>query len=163
MKQYNTKRIGIEILELLWSYYLLKHEQPVTDDAISNMRSMKIIQLLTNDIILRLCKFRDKDSRSSSFNQLLKQEKKSNDQSQIATLSGKVKQFREITKNIERHRNSYVAHLSKMGNEHLSPLAELKEAINLAVELADLFSKEKNQYTIEGIDLRRMLNEGEIA
>lgn len=163
MKPDRAKIIGFEIIEILWSYYLLKRELPVFDNAISNLRSMKIIQLLTNDIILRLCKFRETDSRSLSFDQLLKQEKKSGDENLYETLNSKIKQYRTITQNIENHRNSYVAHRLKRGNEHLRPPTELKEAIKLAVELIDLFSRETNQYMVEGIDLRCELDEKEIA
>jgi len=165
MKRHGLEKTGFEILELLWSYYLLRQEPEVSDDPVSNLRSMKIIQLLHNDIILRLCKFRDKDPRSLSFDQLLKQEKKSNDNSnsKLKTLTDRVKKYRDLTKNIENHRESYVAHLSKRGNEHLKPLAELQEAIKLALELTDDFWGEENQYKIEGVDLRIILNRNNAA
>lgn len=163
MKRHGLEKLGFEILELLWSYYLLRQETKVSDDPVLNLRSMKIIQLLQNDIILRLCKFRDKDSRSLSFDQLLKQEKKSNNNSRLKTLTDQVKKYRDLTKNIENHREAYVAHLSKRGNEHLKPLAELQGAIKLALDLTDCFWGEENQYEIGGVDLRIALNKNNAA
>lgn len=66
--------MGLEMLETLYSYYLLRAVSPETEssDALTNMRKMKFAQLLTNDIILRLCKFRDDNSMSLSFDQVNK-------------------------------------------------------------------------------------------
>ena len=62
------------MLDLLYSHYLLKSVsvEPESEDALGNMRRIKMAQLLTNDIILRLCKFRDDDSRSLSFDRVYK-------------------------------------------------------------------------------------------
>jgi hypothetical protein len=61
--------LGLEMLETLYSYYLLRtvSSEPEANDALINMRRMKFVQLLTNDIILRLCKFRDDNSMSASM------------------------------------------------------------------------------------------------
>lgn len=163
MKRHGLEKLGFEILELLWSYYLLKQELEVSNNPLSNLRSMKIVQLLHNDIILRLCKFRDEDSRSLSFHQLLKLKRESIDDSKLNVLTDKVKKYRNLTKNIENHRDCYVAHLSKRGNEHLKPVAELQEVIRMALELTDDFWGEENQLKIEGVDLRIFLNRNNAA
>jgi len=57
MKKLHTiaeeQSLGIEMLEILYSYYLLKSlsYELESDDALDNMRRMKMVQLLTNDII----------------------------------------------------------------------------------------------------------------
>jgi hypothetical protein len=66
--------LGLEMLETLYSYYLLRavSSEIESRDALTNMSRMKFVQLLTNDIILRLCKFRDDNSMSLSFDQVNK-------------------------------------------------------------------------------------------
>lgn len=147
--------LGVEILEILWTYYLLKQQVPNYDDTFSNLRENKFIQLLVNDIILRLCKFRDKDSRSISFEQAKKKlEKKNKVKSQNQYLDKILKKYRDHTINLEKHRDSYIAHLSKRDRIHLKPTIEIFTAIKMAVQIVDSLCGEKNAYRLEKIDLR---------
>ena len=152
------QKVGFEILEILWSFYLLIREHSDSDNRLENFKRIKMVQLLTNDIILRLCKFRDKDSRSFSFDQLLKDVKKSGNQERLKKLTEKIKKFREQTKNIQRHRQFYVAHLSKQSRQDLRPITELRPVIKLAVEITDDFCEDTNQYEVGGINLRESLD-----
>jgi hypothetical protein len=150
--------LGVEMLEILYSYYLLKSlsQEPESNDPLSNMRRMKITQLLTNDIILRLCKFRDNDSRSLSFDQvnkaLRKREAKRN---RVAGLEDMIKEYRSLTLNLENHRNAYIAHLSKRDSDHLKPMVELANAIGLALKITDRLCGVKNSFKVLDLDLRQ--------
>lgn len=144
-----------EILEILLAYYFLKQQSPNYDDSLSNLGVLKFMQLLHNDIILRLCKFRDKDSRSISFEQVKKKlEKKTENKNRYPHLDKMIKKYRELTINLENHRNSYIAHLSKSDKVHLKPTTEILTAIKMAVKIADDLVGAKNNFRVENIDLR---------
>ena len=146
------------MLEILYSHYLLKSvfEEPESDDALSNMRRIRIAQLLANDIILRLCKFRNDDSRSLSFVQVLKAlRKREATQNRVDGLENMIKDYRRITRNLESHRDAYIAHLSKQDRSHLKPTVEVVTAIGLALEITDRLCGEKNSYRVFDLDLRQ--------
>ncbi|MCB9106563.1 MAG: hypothetical protein H6633_20305 [Anaerolineales bacterium] len=150
--------LSVEILDILWSYYLLQTlpYELDSDDRLENLRTLKFIELLIGDIILRLCKFRDNDSRSLSFEQAIKDlRKRSATKGRVEGLEPVIKKYKVTTQNIENHRNSYIAHLSKRDRTHLKPTSEIYEAIQLAVQIVDTLSGEQNSYSIEGIDLRK--------
>ena len=150
--------LGIEMLEILYSYYLLKSlsYELESDDALDNMRRMKMVQLLTNDIILRLCKFRDHDSRSLSFEQvyktLRKREAKKNRVDGLETI---ISEYRSRTNNLENHRNAYIAHLAKRDRNHLKAPVDLVAIIGRALTIIDQLCGGKNSYKILNLDLRQ--------
>lgn len=72
------QRLCLEVLELLSSCFVKdRPPMPEFDDSLKNLESVKIHLLAQNDIILRLCKFRDTDPRSVSFDQVLKARRRS--------------------------------------------------------------------------------------
>jgi hypothetical protein len=152
------KHLLMEVLEILWSCYLwqmLPYELE-SDDPIKNLRASKFNELLISDIILRLCKFRDDDSRSLSFEQVVKNlRKRSVTKNRVEDIEPLIKEYKTITQNIENHRNTYIAHLAKRDRTHLKPPSEIYEAIRLAVNITDKLSGDQNAYSIEGTDLRK--------
>lgn len=153
-----VQRLSLEVLEGLWSYYLLQTlpSELDSDDTLKNLRTLKFIDLLIGDIILRLCKFRDGDSRSLSFEQVVKNlRKRSATKGRVEDLESLIKTYKATTQNIENYRNAYIAHLSKCDRTHLKPTSEIYEAIQLAVRITDELSGKQNSYSIEGIDLRK--------
>ncbi len=149
--------LALEALELLVSSYFFKGKIPDSNNIIENFETMKFIQLLHNDIILRLCKFADDDSRSWSFAQALKKiRKRSNFKIPEEELSIKIKKYREIIRNIANHRNAYIAHLSKRDRTFLKP-PDLFPLIKMAVEILDDLSGKRKTYKFLDIDLRQEL------
>ena len=139
-----VQHLSLEMLEILWSYYLLQ-ALPSTldsDDPLENLRTLKFIVLLQGDIILRLCKFRDNDSRSLSFEQVVKDLRtRPATKDRVDGLEPLIKKYRAITQNIENHRDTYIAHCSKRDRTHLKPQIEIYEVIRLAVQITDLLSE----------------------
>lgn len=155
-----VQHLCMEVLEILWSYYLLQTlpSELDSDDPLKYLQMMKFVGLLTNDVILRLCKFRDDDSRSLSFKQVFKDlRKRSATSARAENLESMIKRYKSVTQNIENHRNTYIAHLSKRDRTHLKPPIEIIEAIHLSIEITDALSDSQNSYIIEGIDLRKTI------
>lgn len=149
--------LGLEMLETLYSYYLLRAVPSETEssDALTNMRMMKFAQLLTNEIILRLCKFRDDNSMSISFDQVNKVlRKRAAKKERLDGIENKIKEYKRLTHNMENHRNAYIAHLSKRDRNHLKPPFEMFDAINLALQITDQLCGEKVSYPVLNVDLR---------
>lgn len=151
-----VQRLGTEILEILYSAYLLRHQAFNSGNTLSNMRETKVTSLLVNDVIVRLGKFRDDDNRDWSFRQAAKAlKKKSSMASRAALAEPLIEKFIEKSKRLEDYRNLVVAHLPKRGTGHLKPLTDLFDLVLLAVQVVDALSGEINVYRIEHIDLRR--------
>jgi len=149
--------LALEALDLLVSFYFFKGKIPDSDNIIENFETMKFVQLLHNDIILRLYKFADDDSRSWSFAQVLKKIRKRSDiKISEEEISIKIKKYRELIRNIENHRNVYIAHLSKRDRTFLKP-PDLFPLIKMTIEILDDLSGEKNTYKFSDIDLRQEL------
>jgi hypothetical protein len=150
--------LGLEISEILWSFYLLQKlpAEPESDDAYENMKRLRFAQLLINDVILRLCKLREDNPNSICFPQVLKTLKKrvaSKERAEL--LKTEVKRYTTLTQNLERHRNTYIAHLSKKGKGHLKPPTQMLEAVTLAVRITDVLSGGKNSYRFLDVDIRK--------
>ena len=154
--------LGIEMLEILHSYYLLQtlSDPAESDNALENMKRMKFIQLLADDIILRLCKFRDDNSMSLSFVQVVKAlRKRVAKRGRVDGIETQIKEYKRLTHNLENHRNAYIAHLSKRDRNHLRPTLEIVKAILLALDITDKLSGDENSYRLFDIDLRRAVSE----
>lgn len=119
------------------------------------MKTMKLIRLLADDIILRLNKLRDKRRDCLGFSQVARALERD--------INAKLAQFETITENLNAHRNTYIAHQSKGSREHLSPPVEMLEAIRLAVEIGDDLSGDRNQYKMLETDLRAEVLGGQTA
>lgn len=146
----------LEMGEILWSFYLLKRTRVDSDDALENMRSVWFGSLLSNDIILRLCKFRDNDSRSLSFEQVWKiLRKRASTKERAASLESKIKDFKVQTQNLENHRDAYIAHLSKRDHTHLKPTTEILDTILLALQIIDGLCGEETSYKVLDVDVRK--------
>jgi hypothetical protein len=148
-------RLCSEVLELLWSCYLWKTVSIDSEDALENMKALKFVQLLVNDIILRLCKFRETDARSLSFDQVFKElRKRAASKDRVTGLETELKEYRRRTINLENHRDTYIAHLSKRDHTHLDPPVEILDTIRLAVRISDILAGSRNAYKVLNIDLR---------
>ncbi len=160
----NEARIGFALLELLWSYYILLGLIPESDNLIENLKTMKVVSLLTDDIILRLCKLRDNDGRTLSFNQLSRHCSQGiADRARERDIRAKIRRFRGLTENLENHRNSYIAHLSSEPRSHLSPTTEIYDALREALEIWDILKGEVVSYKIVDLDLRIEIFKSEAA
>lgn len=145
-----------ELLELLCTCYFRRmHPLPDYDDPVKNMECLKIHDLFMNDIILRLCKFRDTDSRSISFEQVLKQHRKRLDTNTYEEIKQLILKYRALTKNIEAHRDTRIAHLAKRDTTHLKPPFEMEEAVRMAIDIGDRFAGNREEYKLLDIDLCR--------
>jgi len=152
------QRLSLEMLELLSSFYYLQRVsvEAESDDMLDNMGRMKFIQLLMNDIILRLCKFRDESSMSLSFIQVLKAlRKRATTKQRVEDVEPEIKTYNQLTSNLDNHRNTYIAHLSKRDRAHLKPTVELSDAILLALQITDKLCGGRNSYKVHDIDLRQ--------
>jgi HEPN superfamily AbiU2-like protein len=150
------KQLGLEVLDLLWSYSLLQSWSMADTDCLVQMKSVTLIRLLSDDIILRLCKLRDDDTRSISLSQVVKHLRKRADSAdRAAAVERRLAEYRRLTENLERHRDTYIAHRSKRDKEYLRPPVEMLDAIRLAVALVDELSGMPERYEICGVDLRR--------
>jgi hypothetical protein len=149
------RRLCVEVLEILWSYYLLKQQTCDSDISFENMKAMKFVQLLGNDIILGLCKFRDKDSRSLSFDQVFKElRKRAASKGYVKDIETKMAEYRRLTLNLQSHRDTYIAHLSKRDHAHLNPPTEMLATIRMAVQITDALVGSRNSYKVLDVDLR---------
>ena len=134
---------------------------PDSNDPLENLKTIRFVQLLINDITLRLCKFRDDDTRSLSFDQVYKVlRKRSASADRVTGLDQEIARYRQLTKNLENHRDAHIAHLSKRGGGHLKPLIEICDSIRMAVTITDKLSGGPNTYNLLDIDLRAELEKG---
>lgn len=155
------ENLGIEMLEILYSYYLLQGAslEEGSDNALDNLRRVRFVQLLINDIILRLCKFRDDSSMSLSFIQVTKAlRKRVVKKERVDGIEAEIRKYNLLTQNLENHRNTYIAHLSKRARTHLKPTVEISDAVTLALQITDRLCGRKNSYKVLDIDLRQVLS-----
>ena len=149
------QEISLEILEILQSFYFLKRERPDSDDVLENLRTLRCIRLLHDDVVLRLSKLAEDDPRSWSFIQAFKKLRKRSAHTFVdATIDRQIKKFRDLIRPIRDHRDSYIAHHSKRDRTHLKP-PQLLTAIRLAVEFTDALAELEVSYWLDDIDLRK--------
>src|SRR6266851_9422648 len=147
-------QLCVEMSEILFDFYLLRSLSPDSNDPLENLKAIRFVQLLINDITLRLCKFRDDDTRSLSFDQVYKVlRKRSASADRVTGLEQEIARYRQLTKNLESHRDAHIAHLSKRGRWHLKPLVEIHDSIRMAVTITDKLSAGPNTYKLLDIDL----------
>ena len=145
----------VEMSEILFDYYLLKRVNPDSDDALENMKTNRFGGLLIDDIILSLCKFREDDTRNVSFEQALKAwRKRAESAAYVDGVVDEIKSYRQITKNLDGHRQARIAHLAKRGGAHLKPTTEMRDAIVLALKIVDTFSGVATSYHVLDVDVR---------
>jgi hypothetical protein len=147
--------VALEVLDILWSTYLLRHHVTGSEDPVEAMRSLKILELLTNDIVVRLCKLRDPDAKSMGFPEALKAlGTKPTRHQEAARLAERLAEYVRLTSNLNELRNARVAHLAKRGTVRVEPLVEMYDAVKLAVEITDGLLGERCVYQIANLDLR---------
>lgn len=147
--------LTVELSEILWDFYLLKQPIAESDSIVENMTQLRFKDLLIASLILRLCKLRDTDTRSLSFDQTIKSlRKRAASASRVVGLEPQVKQYRKLTENLEKHRDIRIAHLAKTGRGRLKPIVEIGDAVRLAVKIVDIISGFPVGYSAFGIDLR---------
>jgi len=152
-----TRRLALEALEVLVSAYYLAElgRSPPADDADTNLRNIKFLQLLLNDIVMRLGKFRDDDNRSWSFREVAKYlSKKKAYAARAAAATQAIATYAQKTKKIEDFRNRSIAHLTKQGPAGVSLPLDVMEAIRLAVAIVDTLAGERNRYILGTVSLR---------
>ena len=151
-------RLGVELLDILLSCYLLRFPPEPSTDSLAQLRELKVISLLSNDVILRLGKFRDDDNRSWSFTQAAKALRKKSSTSRLAAAAEPIiEEFLQCTKRLEDYRNLSVAHIAKRGAGHLQPLTDLYRIVGIAVRVVDELSGGKQLYTAFEINLREQV------
>lgn len=153
--QSEEELLGVELSEILWDYYLLRQPMAEFDTVIENMTQLRFRQLLIASLILRLCKLRDTDTRSLSFDQTIKSlRKRPASASRVVGLEPQIKRYRTLTENLEKHRYTHVAHLAKSGRGCLKPTVEIEDAVRLAVRIVDTMNGNPVSHRAFGVDLR---------
>jgi hypothetical protein len=144
-------RLASEMLEVLWSYYLLSTNTLGSEDPVEAMRSLKIMALLSDDLLLRLAKLGETRRDTWNFAQVVKQFP---NLTQRSALQRRVAEYQHLIVGIAGHRNRRIAHTSKASPATLEPTAEMLQAIHLAVDLVDEITGIRNTYEVAGLDLR---------
>lgn len=148
------EHIGLVLLGMLKSYHYLLCERPDSDNAHGNMKLIHFIELLHDDIALRLCNLAEDKSRSWGFAQAFKKlRKRSNIDLDEDRISRKIKEYRELIRPIRERRDNRIAHYSKRDPSYWRP-ADIRTAIQMAVEIGDLLARETVEYHLLGLDLR---------
>jgi len=140
--------LGCEVLDVLWSFYLLREQPQEPTSTLEGLKTTKFLSLLTDDIVLRLCKLRDKDPRAVSFESAAKR------LGRIPLLAQPLEDYRKLTDSLKEHRDKRIAHREQC-RPQLEPLVQLLEAVRLAARIVDLLQGQHNTYAVEGLNLRR--------
>jgi hypothetical protein len=142
--------LGLEVLDILWSCYVLKHHSLEPQDELDAMRRLKILQVLTNDVLLRLAKLGEANRGSWNFAQVAKRTKRGD----TPRVAQQIKHYRDLIQSIAQLRNSRIAHRAQEFQAGSPPPLEMWSAVGVAVSLLDELSGERVAYHIGGIDLR---------
>ncbi len=163
------QQLTTEVHNLLAAYWFFKKrsKESVTKNpgGIDALEDMILLQSLTQDIVLRLGKLGDTRRDTLSFMQVVKHIRKHGPVQNIpANIDSKIAQFEKEIEDIKvHHRNSYMAHISKSKPWPFKPSFNLREAIQLAIQICDDLHGEKMEYKISSdwagieIDLRMQL------
>jgi hypothetical protein len=145
-------RLAIEMLEVLWSYYLLSTNQLGSQDPVEGMRRIKIMVLLSDDLLLRLARLGESKRDTWNLTQVIKELP---NLARRSALQRGVSEYQRLTGQITSHRNRRIAHISKASPASLQPPTEMLQAISLAVDLVDENTGVRNTYEVAGLDLRQ--------
>jgi hypothetical protein len=146
--------LAVEVLDILWSAYLLRHHCTGSDDPIEAMRSLKILRLLSDDLVLRLCKLRDRDKRSLNFQNVLGRASRRLGPQQVQVIRDRISAYVRAVGNLNELRNKHIAHREPGYAWFLKPPTDMRRAIQLVVEITDDLSGERWEYHVAGLDLR---------
>ena len=148
-------KLGLEILEILYSKLLLNELMPESESSLDNLRTMKLAHALHDDIVLRLCKLTDRSRRSNGaraiFRKLRRFSKNGDHVRQIKRALDHLVSFTAI---LEPYRNARIAHICERSLHATTPLPRIGGAIEAAVALVDVLTETRNEYRILDLDLR---------
>jgi hypothetical protein len=151
----DRQALGIEILEILWSSYLLRRHMTGADDPVEAMRSVKILHLLSDDLVLRLCKLRDCDKRALTFHRVLEAARRDGLPDSEADLIDRcIAEFVASLGNLDELRNKHIAHRQSGHGWSIHNGTNITRAVELAVDITDRLCGERCDYRTAGLDLR---------
>lgn len=129
--------------------------EPVLSHAIDAVEAEELVwidHLLWQDIVLRLTKLDDDDSRSWSFMAVYQKEKKrAETKDQVRQMKVLLKEYGEVISHAKlQHRNTYIAHLAKTYPEKAEKPTDVRKAIAKAVEIVDVLAGRRVEYSSAG-------------
>lgn len=149
--------LGLEILEILYSKNILDSLSTEYEDIYENLKISKFIQLLFDDIILRLCKISDIRNGTRSAPMIIKKFKKihTNQPIKLQKMQKAMNKLNEYTSKLKLRRDNRIAHIGDRSKQEVwGPIPDLNEAICAAVNLVDILNGERLQYKIADKDIR---------
>jgi hypothetical protein len=148
--------LSIEVLELLYSKSVFDSLRPESEDARENMRTMKLIQVVYDDMVLRLWKFLDNSPTSNGGRPLIDRLRKRKlvDESRLVAGEATLIRLRAAMLNLEEYRHTRVAHIAAKRSAKIKPHSPLLPAIREAVALVDNLKGARNSYSVLTDDLR---------
>ena len=148
-------KLGLEILEILYSKLLLKELMPDSESPPDNLRTMKLVHTLHDDIVLRLCKLTDRSRGSLGARTIFRKQLRFSKNPQHAQqFKRALDQLESFTVRLEPYRNARIAHIGERSIHSTEPLPPLQGAIEAAVALVDVLAETRNEYRILDLDLR---------
>jgi hypothetical protein len=156
--------LGLEMLEILYGMAVLVATAPDTKSAGENMRRLKIIQVLYDDIVIRLCKFTDTDRKSNGGIPLISRLRKSGhvDNARLKAATEALDRLRAVMPKLESYRHTRLAHLTQ-GAKPTAPHPPLLDAIREAVAFLDALQGGPVKYRVGADDDLRAIVFGEKA
>ena len=88
---------------------------------------------------------------------MVAQRKRTATAGQVVGIAARIKKFTGLTENLEKHRDSYIAHPAKSGRSRLKPATEISAAVREAVGIVDNLPEEKVSVIAFGVDFRAKL------
>jgi hypothetical protein len=147
--------LAIQVLEILWTAYLMRHHTMGAEDPIEAMRRLKVAELLFNDLVLGLCKLRDPDTRSASLHRALRVVRQRGlEPERAVAIKKRIAEYGRSVRNLVDLRNKLIAHRQVGTWWKLEMGTDIGQAIRLAVEITDDMLGEAVSYTVIGLDLR---------
>lgn len=138
-----------EAHQLLRSFLLALKQTKVVEaeahEAREGNEKVWIAHVLIEDVILRLCKFDDDDTRSWSFDQVGKKlRKRKATKNQVEGHEKLLKSYsKQIGHLVEQHRNKYIAHLTAKPSGKDQEPKPITAAIQQALGILDKFCGHK--------------------
>ena len=117
-------------------------------DAVEADQQVWTAHVLLQDVILRLCKFDDDDTRSWSFDQVAKKlRKRKETEKRVAGFDDLLKAFRKAIAHLtQQHRDSYIAHLAKTPPGKDKQPMPITVAVNQALQIIDKLSGKRVEF-----------------
>lgn len=151
--------LSVEVLELLHAKCVFDSLRPESDDARENMRTMKLIQVVYDDMVLRLWKFLDDSPTSNGGRPLIDRLRKHKlvDENQLVAAEETLARLHVAMPNLEEYRHTRVAHVAAKRSAKVKPHPPLLSAIREAVVFVDQLKGSRNDYSVLTDDLRAIV------